>query len=296
MPKSILIALAFLLLAAGISFAQVQGTESLLIGPGDLVHVQVLDTPELEQQSRVGDAGTIDLIIGGDVKIAGLTPAASARAIETVLRDKNLLLRPRVLVTVVDYATQKVSVIGEVKAPGAYPIGTTRSVLQVLALAGGISELADRKILVQRAGSMQKVPYFISNEADTAADTAVQVNPGDTIIVPRAALTYALGDLKLPGGYTMTNNDGKLTVLELVARAGGTNRTASEAHAKLIRKTAAGYVEMPLPLKDIQNGKKPDFALQPNDIVYVPFSYRKNLVLNTSGVVASAASSAVYRF
>jgi len=149
---------------------------------------------------------------------------------------------------------------------------------------------------VQRAGSTEKIFYFISNEADTAADSAVQVNPGDTIIVPRAALTYALGDLKTPGGYTMTNNDGKLTVLELVARAGGTNRTASESHARLIRKTDAGYVEMPLPLNDIQNGKRPDLVLQPNDIVYVQFSYRKNLFLSSSGVVASAASSAIYRF
>ena len=97
--------------------------------------MQVFDTPELEQKSaRVTDAGELPLLLGGNVKVDHLTPAEAARSIEKALVDGHFLLRPQVTVTVEEYATQKVSVLGEVKTPGAYAISTPRSVLDVLTL------------------------------------------------------------------------------------------------------------------------------------------------------------------
>lgn len=275
---------------------QAQTQESLLIGPGDLLHVQVLDTPDLEEHARVTDAGKLPLILGGDVKVAGLTPEGAAHAIERVLLDGNYVLHPRVLVTVDEYATQKVSVLGEVKMPGAYSINTPKSVLDVLTLAGGLTDLADRKILIERHGTGEKVPYFVSNKPGVAIDTSVEVDPGDTIVVPKAGIVYLLGDVARPGGYTMTNNEAAISVLELVARAGGTNHSAVPSHAKLIRKTDNGYVEMPLQLSDMQKGKRADLPLQAGDIVYVPFSYLRNLAEGANGLAAAAASAAVYKF
>ena len=278
------------------SGVRLQAQESLLIGPGDLLHVQVLDTPDLEEHARVTDAGELPLILGGNVKVAALTPEEAAHAIEKVLLHGHFLLHPEVLVTVEEYATQKVSVLGEVKVPGAYAIDTPRPVLDVLTLAGGLTALADRKILIERHGTGEKVPYFVSNEPGLALDTSVKVDPGDTVLVPKAGIVYVLGDVDRPGGYTMTNNDAAITVLQLVARAGGTTHSAVPSHAKLIRKTDSGYVEMPLPLSKMQKGKRADIALQPNDIVYVPFSYMRNFALGASGLAAAAASAAVYRF
>jgi polysaccharide export outer membrane protein len=122
------------------------------------------------------------------------------------------------------------------------------------------------------------------------------VYPGDTIIVPKAGIVYALGDVGRPGGYTMTNNEAAISVLELVARAGGTNHSAVPSHAKLIRKTDSGYLEMPLPLSAMQKGKRADLPLLAGDIVYVPFSYLRNFGLQSAGLAAAAASAAVYRF
>ena len=283
-----------LLLCTGAAFAQ--SSESLLIGPGDLLHVQVFDTPELEQSGRVTDDGNLQLIMGGKVKVAGLTPGEAARAIEAALLRNHILLKPHVLVTVAEYATQKVSILGQVKAPGAYTIETPRSVLDVLSLAGGLTELADRRILIERKGTHEKIPYFVSNQAGVSMDTAIKVDPGDTIFVPKAGIVYVLGDVKMPGGYTMTNNEAQLTVLELVSRAGGTNHTAVPSRAKLIRKTDSGYIETPLPLSDMQKGKKPDMPLQANDIIYVPFSYLRNFALGAAAIASSAASAAIYRF
>jgi polysaccharide export outer membrane protein len=273
-----------------------QTKESLLIGPGDQLHVQVFDTPELEEHARVTDGGELPLVLGGAVKVAGLTPEQAANAIENALSQGHFLKNPRVLVTVEQYATQNVSVIGEVKTPGAYPIGTPRSILDVLSLAGGLTELADRKVLIQRHGTTEKIPYFISNASATALDTAVQVNPGDTVLVPRAGIVYVLGDVLHPGGYTMTNNEARISVLELIARAGGTNHSAVPSQTKLIRKSSDGYVETQVPLSRMQKGKQADLQLQADDIVYVPFSYLRNFALNATGVAAEIGAAALYKF
>jgi polysaccharide export outer membrane protein len=273
-----------------------QAPESLLIGPGDMLHVQVFDTPELEQHARVTDAGELPLLLGGSVKASALTPAEAARAIEKVLLDGHYLLRPKVLVAVEEYATQKVSVLGEVKAPGAYSIDTPRSVLDVLTLAGGLTEVADRKILIERRNSQEKIPYFVSNKPDAAFDTAIQIHPGDTLFIPRAGIVFALGDVGRPGGYTMTNNEGKISVLELLACAGGTNHSAVPSHAKLIRNDGENVIEIPLPLSAMQKGNRIDMPLHPGDIVYVPFSYMRNIAENAGGIAASAAGAMIYQF
>lgn len=286
-------------LALATGFACIGATqqkESLLIGPGDLVQIHVFDTPELNQVVRVTDAGTIPLTLGGEVEIASKTPADAAQAIEKALINGRFMLRPRVSVAVAEFATQKVSVLGEVKAPGAYAINTQRSVVDVLTLAGGLTDMADRKIMIERASTREKVSYFVANQGAAALDTAVTVNPGDTVFVPKAGIVYVLGDVGRPGGYAMTNNDAEITVLELVARAGGTNHSAVPAAARLIRKQGATRTETPLPLSEMQKGKKADIKLEADDIVYVPFSYLRNFGMQASGLVASLGSAAIYQF
>ncbi len=273
-----------------------QQNESLLIGPGDMVQVSVFDTPELGQVLRVTDAGSIPLIMGGDVKISFQTPETASRTIEKILLDGHFLLHPRVSVTIVEYATQKVSILGEVKVPGAYATNTPRSVVDVLTLAGGLSDAADREIVIERRGTHEKVHYFVSNHPDMTLDSAVTVNPGDTIIVPKAGIVYVMGDVARPGGYTMTNNEAQISALQLVARAGGTNHSAVPSSARLIRKTGTSYTDTPLPLSAMQKGKQPDLQLEANDIIYVPFSYLRNFGMQSTGIVASVGSAAIYAF
>jgi len=288
--------LGLMLLLVLAPFLHAQTTESLLIGPGDVLHVHVFDTPEMEQQARVTDSGEFSLLIGGSVKVAGLTPDAAAHVIEQALIDRHLMLHPQVQVTVAEYATQKVSIVGEVHLPGSYPLSTPRSILDVLALAGGLDDVASRHIVVKRYSTSEKIPYFVSNQAETALDTAMKIYPGDTVLVPKAEIVYVLGDVHVPGGYTMTNNEGQLSALQLIARAGGTPPTAVPSHARLVRKTPTGFTEMPLQISAMQKGKQPDIMLQPGDIIFVPFSYLKNFAVNATGIIASATTAAVYRF
>jgi polysaccharide export outer membrane protein len=271
--------------------------DTLLIGPGDQIHVQVYDTPEMDQQPRVTDQGNVPLAFLGNVHVGGLTPSSAATAIEHALEAKQIMPHPQVMVNIEQFATQDVSVIGEVKTPGTFAIRTPRNIVDVLALAGGISSTADRHISIRRHDSQSIVPFFVSNNPTVEESENVMVDPGDTVIVPKAGVVFALGDVGRPGGYVMDNNQGKITVLQLVAQAGGTNHSAVPSHAKIIRQKAdGGYVEIPLQLSQMQKGKVPDQVLEPSDIIYVPFSYLRSFITNTPSVVASTSSAAIYHF
>lgn len=277
--------------------AAVSAAESLLIGPGDQLHIQVVDTPEMEQHPRVTDSGEIPVEGVGSVKVAGMTPAAAAAEIQHCLIAARYMRHPTVLVTVDQYATQNVSVLGEVKSAGSYPIGTPRSVLDVLALAGGLTPVADRNIVIERHGDPRDlVHYNYSNNSSKAVVDQVMVDPGDTIVVPKAGIVYVLGDVNRPGGYVMSNNDSKMTMLEALALAGGVSKTAKQGDARLIRKASDGSIsDRKLSVGQLQNGKIPDIAMQAGDVLYIPFSFGRNVaILGAGGVVSAAASAAVY--
>jgi polysaccharide biosynthesis/export protein len=289
--KPIVLTFVVSLLTSPTLFAQ---AESLLIGPGDQLHVQVFDTPQLEQVARVTDKGELQLVFGGSVKVASLTPAQAAEAIEKALIEAKIMFHPRVSVTIEEYATQSVTVSGQVGRPGAYQITTPRSITDVLTLAGGLTDLADRHVTIQRASDGSEDTYFVSNNPKQLARHSKLVYPGDTVLVPKTGIIYVLGDVGRPGGYPMANNDAKLTVLQAIAMAGGTAPSAVPSSARLIRRTADGYENLHLPLSAMQKGKQPDQQLQADDIIYVPFSYLRNAALGITGIMASAASAAIY--
>ena len=269
--------------------------ESLLIGPGDLLHLQVYDTPEMEQRARVTDAGTIPFSFLGSVRVSGMTPEQAAEQIQRRLVAAGVMLHPQVTVRVEAFATQNASVMGQVQKPGIYEIDTARKVVEVLALAGGLTDLADRHITIQRFGpAKQKVEYYYSNTALTALSDDPMVYPGDTVIVPKAAVVYVLGDVSKPGGYPISTNNSRMTVLQAVALAGYANHTAAVGKSRLVRETDDGVEEIDLQLSQIQKGKKPDVALLPDDVIYIPFSFMRNIGINGQGILASAASAAIY--
>jgi polysaccharide export outer membrane protein len=93
----------------------------------------------------------------------------------------------------------------------------------------------------------------------------------------------------------MQNTHSQLTALEAVALAGGTLPSAVPAHAKLIRRQSdGGFKEVALNFSQMQKGKQPDMALEPDDVIYIPFSYLRNVVSTSSGIVAAATSAAIY--
>jgi polysaccharide biosynthesis/export protein len=298
MPKSLLCVVAAILSGLFAAPAKAQpasphAAESLRIASGDLLHVAVLREPELDRQVRVRDSGEVSLPMIGAVRVRGMNPAEAAAEIAQKYLDGRFLKHPDVSVFVEEYATQQVAVLGQVARPGSYSLAAPRSLIDVLAMAGGLTDIADRHIAVQRADGSQAAAVFLSNRADDAMEANVLIYPGDKILVPRAGIIYVLGDVGRPGGYVM-QNESRMTVLQAIAMAAGANRTASETHVRLVRNRDGQFEEQQIPLKEMERGTAPDLLLQPNDVLFVPFNFGKHIFMGSSSIVASASSALIY--
>jgi len=269
-------------------------TESLLLSPGDLIHISVFDAPELDQHARISDSGELSLALISRVAVAGLTPPQAEQRISSLLAAGGYMRHAQVSVLVEQYATADISVSGQVQHPGTYPVSTPRNLLDVLSMAGGFTPVADIHVTIQRRNGKHETVYAaVVNDADMALLNAVLIYPGDLVIVPKAGIVYVLGDVSRPGGYVMTN-DAQLTVMQAIALAAGTTKTAYENRARLVRQTATGPVEIPLPLKDMEKGRHPDLSLQADDVVFVPYSAGKNIMLGASSILSSTGGAAIY--
>src|ERR1700722_16434845 len=249
---------------------------ALQISAGDLLDVNVFDTVELSGRLRVDERGSIELPIAGDLVVSGLTAEQAGHAIEQKLLTTNILKDPHVSVNVLEYATQGVTVLGEVKNPGVYPLLGTHGLLDLISAAGGVTANAGKAVTVTHRTDPEH-PEIVNVESKPGSTVAfnVDVRPGDTVMVSHAGIVYVVGDVGKPGGFLIENND-RLTVLQAIALAQGTNHTASLDHAKLIRKIGVEHQELPVPLKKILASKAPDEPLSDGDILFVPTSQAKN--------------------
>ena len=267
--------------------------ESLRIAPGDLLRVSILREPDLGRQVRVRDSGEISLPMIGEVQLRGMNADEAANTICQKYLDGHYLKHPDVSVFIEEFPTQQVAVLGQVLRPGAIALPAPRTLIDVLALAGGLTDAADRHITVERADGSQAAEVFLSNLSDDALNANVLIYPGDKILVPRAGIVYVLGDVGHPGGYIM-QNESRMTVLQAVAMAAGANRTASSNHVRLVRNKNGQFEEHEIPLKEMQRGTMPDLLLEADDVLYVPFSFSRHIVMGSSSIVASASSALIY--
>jgi polysaccharide export outer membrane protein len=260
-----------------------------------LLDLNVFDTPELSGKLRVDEHGNVSLPLAGVLAVSGMTAEQAGSAIGTRLRETDILKDPHVSVAVLEYATQGVTVTGEVKSPGVYPLLGVHGVLDLISAAGGVTPNAGNSVTVtHRADPDHPVVVKVDSKPGSSAALRVDISPGDTIMVSHAGIVYVVGDVGKPGGFLIQNND-RLTVLQAVALAQGTNRTASLDRAKLIRKTEAGRQEVPVSLKKMLTSKTPDLMLADGDILFVPSSAAKNALRTVESVLPSVASAAIYR-
>lgn len=280
--------------AASIPFSS-PAVHALQISAGDLLDLNVFDTPELSAKLRVDEQGKVTLPVAGTLPVLGLTAEQAGLAIEARFRDTDVLKDPHVSVTVLEFSTQGVTVLGEVKNPGVYPLLGAHGLLDLISAAGGETTTAGKDVTVtHREDPDHPVIVKIQSKPSSTAAFNVDVRPGDTIMVSHAGIVYVVGDVGKPGGFLIENND-RLTVLQALALAQGTNRTASLNHAKLIRKTDAGREELPVPLKKLLANNAPDLMLADGDILFVPGSTAKNALREVESVLPAAAGAAIYR-
>ena len=268
----------------------------LLIGPGDLLTITVFGVPELQQTVRVSETGDAVLSLIGNRHLAGMTVADAAVALEDEYRNRKMLVDPHVTILVTEYATEGVSVLGEVAKPGVYSLLGPHSLLDIISAAGGLTQFAGSSVSIRRRGGDEQAVQLDANDPRKSLAQDVELQPADTVVVSRAAIAYVVGDVGKPGGFPMQNN-GRLTVLQAVALASGVNKTAALSHSKIIRKSPSGYQEIDIHLAQLLQGKSPDRELEPEDIVFVPNSKVKSAVAGGySAAVQAATSAVIYAF
>lgn len=273
-----------------------QASPEIQVGPGDLLSIKVFGVQDLSQEVRVSGAGEIGMPLIGSLHVIGLTQDEVAALIETKLKDGGFLRNPEVSVFTKEYATQGVSVLGEVNKPGVYPILGSRNLFDVLSLAGGTTNRAGRTVSITRRDHPdQPLAVTMSDNAAESASANVPVQPGDTIVVSKAGVVYVVGDVAKPSGFVMENNE-RMTVLQALAMAGGANSTASLNGSRVIRQAPEGLKEIPIPLKQILTAKSDDSQLLPGDVLFVPRSAGKSAARRGAEAILQITTGvAVYR-
>jgi len=272
----------------------IPGVQNIPIGPGDLLDIEVFNTPELSGKLRVDQRGQVTLPLGGDVPVQGLTVAQAAKVIQDALVSKNLMLQPTVMVNILEYATEGVTVLGEVRAPGIYTLLGPHSLYDALASAGGATSSEGATIAITHAGQSEQ-PHIVNVTTPnySAEQKSTIIEPGDTIVVSRADLVYIVGDTVHSGAFYIQNGQ-PLTILELVSLAQGVNRTAAMGHVALIRPTPDGKaVTIPMNLNKVMRNEETNLVVLAGDVLVVPRSGWKTFGFTALPALTNAVASAV---
>jgi polysaccharide export outer membrane protein len=265
---------------------------ALVLGPGDEADITVYGAPDLSGHTRVGADGNISMPLIGYVRVAGLSSSEAEAAIEAQLRQANVVNDPRVSVFVKEYTSSGISVAGEVAKPGFYSALGPHRLFDVLQAAGGPTDRAASKVVISHRGQAETTTLDISKDPAQMASSNVALQPGDTVVVPKAGIVYVLGEVTRPGGYVL-NSTGGITVLQVVAVAGGPTHVASAGKTRLLRRTANGFQEQQIDLKKLLRGKAQDVSVSNEDILFVPTSGVKS-ALNAGALVATVGTAAIY--
>jgi polysaccharide biosynthesis/export protein len=242
------------------------------VGAGDVLEINVFGNDDLSRVPTIQTNGAVSLPLLGEVQVAGLTVAEVKRKVTNLLA-KDYLINPQVEVKVKDYQSQYVSVVGEVNSPGRKPIRGRMRLLDALLESGGFKTSSSGEVMITRTdGAFEDGKKAVTVRISSSATIQDQINlelrlrNGDIIsALPKAFVTVD-GEVNKPGRYAI---EADLTVTGAVSLAGGRTRFGS-SDVKVRRSDAAGKVKIvEVDLKDVQNGKKPDVPLLPNDIVTV---------------------------
>lgn len=278
-PRRLLLAFAFLVLVAGTAAASAPDAAApgYRLGPKDLLRIRVFEVPELNVESRVSEAGAVNLPLIGDVPAAGLTATEFTVRLEELLESR-YVNQASVAVEVLEYRSRPITVIGAVRNPGSLAFPGSWTLLEAIAAAGGLDERhGDLVHVLRRADNGLTDQLAIEVDAllvrgDPEANVPIRAN--DLINIPaRVELSvYCLGEVRSPGAITFRSTD-RITLLAALARAGGLTERASKRIRIRRRAGAASGGELVVDYRRVLSGEDPDPELAEGDVVVVRESF-----------------------
>src|SRR5882762_1277934 len=290
-----------------------QVRSTYLLGPGDQLEISAPELTELaNKQVRVDGDGDIQAPLVGRVHVSGLTAQQTEQELNRLL--STYIRRPEVAVSVEEVRSQPVSILGAVNTPGVHQVQGHKTLLEMLALAGGIRQDAGYSVRITRQLEWGCIPLpkagldasgqFSVAQLDLKKimeaknpEENIQILPHDVISVPKAEMVYVTGDVKRSGGFVLGEHQ-SISVLQAISLAEGLNVGADTRHARILRlkREADQREELQVDVKDVLNGKKPDVALQGDDILFIPGSTGKKAALRTlEAAIQTGTGMAIWR-
>jgi len=258
------------------------------IGADDLLAVAVYDSPEFTRTVRVSTDGKITLpMIDEAISVQGLRPSEVARIISATLVARGILVKPVVAVTVVEYCSRPIAVVGAVKRPTTFQAVGRTTLLDALAHAEGLSDDAGPSLVVSRNdGSI--VTINVRELIDAAKpEKNLLLKGGEEIRIPEAKKVYVAGNVRKPGAFAI-RDDGQMTVLRATALAEGVD-PFSQHFAYVYRPDpGGGRREIRIEFAKIMKRQAPDMPLEPDDTLYIPEASGRK--------VAAAAADKLFGF
>jgi polysaccharide export outer membrane protein len=248
------------------------------IGPRDVIGITVWGQPDLSRDYTVDPDGFAPFPLVGRILAAGRSPKELAAQLTEVL-GKDFLVNPQVMVTVKEYLSQKVQVLGAAERPGVYYLTGPTTLLDILSKAGGFASAAGKQVLLVRNHGPADSPSAVlrlSLDKIQAGDSAenARVQSQDIVIVSKAeAYSYfVFGEVKKPGAYRF---DKDTNILEGIILAGGFTDKAAPGRTRVIRSTSQGQQVIDVDMNDIlRRGREAKgVMLQESDVVVVPESF-----------------------
>lgn len=253
------LALCLGILCAARSFAGTDGvSDDYQLGAGDLLKISVFGAPELATDARVAQSGTITCPLIGSVSVAGLSTADAEALLAKRYVDGGFLRQPQISVLVVEFQSQKISVLGHVNKPGQYPLRATSNIMDVLADAGGIvaQTAGDHATLMRKDGTSAEIDLQQLFQGDPQQN--MQVRGGDRLVVPRAEQFYIYGQVQKPGMYRLEPN---MTLSRAISAGGGLTPRGTERRATVKRRSPEG--------KEDSYSLRPTDPIRPDDVLYI---------------------------
>ena len=252
------------------SFAAAQSAADYVIGPADVLTIQLFDQPDLGGKFTVEADGSFSFPLIGRVTAGGST----LRGFETELKRKladGYFRNPQVSVAVEQYRSQRVFVMGEVRQPGPVPLTGGMTLIEALARAGSTLPTSSGEVAIVRGASASAGPLNPGQEGVSeifratirelesgALSQNIQLRDSDTIFVPRAETIYVFGHVKNPGAYGIKKNT---TVIQALALAGGVTEHGAMGRVQIIRIVKGQKRELKVKETD---------RVQPEDTIIVP--------------------------
>lgn len=254
----------WLLLIAVFSTARV-AAEEYVIGPGDVVNIRVYEHDDLTTTARINDSGKITFWLLGDVPLAGLTTSKAESTLARLLLSGGYIKNPQVSVSVTEYRSQQVSVLGSVSKPGRYPINeNTSSLLDLLAEAGGLREDASTQLVLIRKDKNQqageKIPVDLLGLLAGDLRLDIKMMAGDVLFAPKLEQFYIYGEVQHPGMFRLERN---MTVMQALSVGGGLTAKGTQRGVVINRREGGGDGKVREIKVDLSE------TVLPNDVVYV---------------------------